>query len=375
MKSAAVLGLVGAVFFAAMGQSRADTCWSIPGAQQGPDCGASGSGAAPGQNGAQNGTNGAGSLRDQLRRALSSGGAQGAVQQQSADQLNQRVLDARARLDAALANPGAPGAQQQYNAALADLRQAYGEAIQAFPDNADMLQNMENGDVAAAGARAAGVTWADATPAAPTGPDNVTAIGSDVYVCDGAIAGANNVSCRDISAAGQCTNVTMADGDVGWQDSIPTPCQPNDLAQRDAYLAAHPDLANAINSGTSPFSMDPAGTAAEVDRLLGDADRADWNAAMADPPVPSIDVARLARPAQPNFAGNGGGDDSLGDAANALGAAASILGAVAGGMRSIPMAHVPTATRMPTFQAPTFSVPTFRPQNPPTQSTITGNPS
>lgn len=386
MKSVAVLGLVGTVLFAAMGESRADTCWSIPGAQQGPDCGAFGNGAKPAANGtapAQNGTNGAGSLREQLTRALAAGRAESAAQQQSADQLNQRVLDARARIDAALADPGAPGARQQYNAALSDLQKAYGDAIQAFPDNADMLQGMENGDVAAAAARAAAATWAAATPPAPTGPDNVTAIGSDVYVCDGAIAGANNVSCRDISAAGQCTNVTMADGDVGWQDSIPTPCQSNDLAQRAAYLAGHPDLANAINSGTPPFSMDPADTAAEVKRLLGDADRADWNAAMTDPPAPSIDTARLARPMQVDAAVGSGNEPSLDDAINVLGAAASILGAASGGLRSVPTVHVPTtavrAPTMPTPSVPTVSVPTvsvptavYRPQPPANQSTITG---
>jgi hypothetical protein len=202
------------------------------------------------------------SLRDELKRRLQDSGSAGeANNTKSVDALNQRVVDARTRIDAALNDSGAPNAKQRYDKAMGDLRKAYDDAGKAFPDRANLFKNLKEGDVAAASARAADAAWnapktAD-KEAGPTGPANVGSGNGFVYVCDAAIAGGNNVSCREISPDGkQCTAVTLADGDMGWRDSIATPCRAADLAQRKAFLAANPDVA-AVAAGTpSAFRLD-----------------------------------------------------------------------------------------------------------------------
>ena len=123
-------------------------------------------------------------------------------------------------------------------------------------------------------AAAAGLTQQAApppTPAAPARPDNVAAIDDKVYVCDGTVAGANNISCREVSADGkQCTAVTLADGVVGWRDSVSTKCSRNDLAERKAFLAQDPTAAAAVAAAQPGFSMDADGTRREIDRLNAD---------------------------------------------------------------------------------------------------------
>ena len=107
---------------------------------------------------------------------------------------------------------------------------------------------------------------ATAAPQNPAAPGNVAQIGDNTYVCDGPIAGANNLSCREISADGtQCTAVMLADGVVGWHDSISTGCGAADLAQRNAFLASKPHAAAFATD--APFAMDPGETRREIDKL------------------------------------------------------------------------------------------------------------
>lgn len=391
------LAFAAAMLFAA-GSAWADTCETFPGSQVYTDQGCD----KPYDNSAKQNAPapqqapGTG-LRELLRKALSGGntGATGgaAANNANAGQFDQRIQDARARVDAALADPNAPGAQDRYNAAMKDLHAAYGDAEKAYPDQADTIRNSESQDDAAASQRAATAGWsspaaADATPAKPAGPDNVTAVGSDVYVCDGAIAGANNVSCRQISANGQCTNVTLADGGVGWQDSTTTPCSDSDLSQRSAFLAGNGDAAAAVQQAPPDFSMSPSETDAEIKRLtagmppdrpIDGSEAKDWDDAMADDPdqPPSIEDADAKTPLDPStFASNddddNGGSD-LDDAIDMLNAASSILGAasaIAGGGGSVPSVHAPTV-RVP---APVLRAPTVQTYRPTTNSpsTITG---
>jgi hypothetical protein len=394
MTKLVALALAAAIFLAA-GTAWADTCETFPGSQVYTDQGCD----KPYDNSAKQNAPapqqapGTG-LRDILRKALSGGtaGANGgaATSNANAGQFDQRIQDARARADAALADPNAPGAQDRYNAAMKDLHAAYGDAEKAFPDQAGTIRNSESQDAAAASQRAANAGWnapaaADAEPAKPAGPDNVTAVGSDVYVCDGAIAGANNVSCRQISASGQCTSVTLADGGVGWQDSTTTPCSDSDLSQRSAFLAGNGDAANAVQQAPPGFAMSPAETDAEIKRLTAgmppdrpiDADEAkDWSDAMADDPdqPPSIEDADAKTPLDPStFASNDDDDDNNGnnldDAIDMLNAASSILGA-ASALSHTPSVSAPTVRiPRPVLRAPT--VQTYRPTtNAP--STITG---
>jgi len=288
----------------------------------------------------------------------------------TAEQLNQRVSDARSRIDAALADPAAPDARARYDAAMKDLHAAYADAATAFPDKADLFRRLESEDAANASQRAeaAGLNApaaATASAAAPAGPDNVTAVGGTVYVCDGAIAGANNVACREISADGtQCTGVTLADGGVGWRDSIATPCRDGDMAQRNAFLAADKDAAAAAREAPPGFAMDPAGTEAEIERLtaappparaVDPAEKSDWDEAMADDDAPpSIEDARAATPLDPSSmqaSGNGDSDSGLDDAIDALNTMSSLLGAVSG------LAGARSAPSLPSGPAPTFRAP------------------
>jgi hypothetical protein len=48
----------------------------------------------------------------------------------------------------------------------------------------------------------------------------------------------------------------LADGDMGWRDSTPTPCRKDDLAQRKAYFAANPDVAATAAGTPSAFRLD-----------------------------------------------------------------------------------------------------------------------
>jgi hypothetical protein len=335
--------------------------------------------AAPAQQQPQQGD----SLRDKLRQSLSSGSnnqTSGNNTPQSAEQLNQRVLDARGRIDSALSDPSAPDSHQRYDAAMKDLRSAYHDAEQTFPDKASTFQQQEQNDAQSADSRASNVTWASPDtppePDQPKAPDNVMAQGNNVYVCDSAIGG-NNPSCREISPSGECTGVTMSDGEPGWRDSTSTPCSPGDLDQRQAYLDAHPDEAAALKNTDPGFKMDAAGTDAAIKQLTAEPPRPldddtlkDWNAASANPKMPvaddaytvtPVDLANLPAPGSSN-------DDDLDNAIDILNATSSMLGSL--GRVSAPTVRTPTVRApAPVFKAPTY---TYHPQ-PTTNSTITGN--
>ena len=399
MTKLVALALAAAALVVATGTAWADTCETFPGSQVYTDQGCD----KPYDNSAkqnapaaqqQPGTG----LRELLRKALSGGASNASAQPSngaSAQQYDQRIQDARGRVDAALADPNAPGAQDRYNAAMKDLHAAYGDAEKAFPDQASTISQSENQDAAAAGQRADNAGWnapaaaaADAAPAQPAGPNNVTAIGGTVYVCDGAIAGANNVSCREISADGQqCTGVTLADGGVGWRDSTATPCSDSDLSQRNGFLANNPDAASAARQAPPGFAMDPDETAAEIKRLtaappdrpVDPSEDSDFKDALADePPVPSIKDANAETPMDPStFASNDDDDDNgngLDDAIDMLNAASSILGA-ASALSHTPSVSVPTVrSAAPILRAPTITAPTpiYRGPTVNSPSTITG---
>jgi len=290
MRMVTVFGIATAMLLIAGGSSRADTCETFPGSQTYTDnCGPN----APQQNGAtaqqpsQTGTSAMQSqstgLRDQLRRALQSktAPATNAAQSQAIDAAEQRWADAQARAQDATyraqqTDDPALKAQlkQQYETAMHDLHQAGADLVKADPQQKSKIQALLK-DYDAQGAKAAAAAGLEAppkaaaeTPQKPAAPDNVTQIGDNTYVCDKPIAGGNNISCRQMSADGkQCTNVTLADGDVGWQDSIATPCRASDLTQRKAFLAHDPDAAAAVASAQPGFTMGSDETRREIDRL------------------------------------------------------------------------------------------------------------
>ncbi len=246
--------------------ARADSCETFPGSQvytdqncDKPYDGAPKKSAPPAVKKTQQDK----ALRDALRKRLQEGSSSTETSRtQTADALDRRVIDARARVDAALKDSNAPGAKQRYDKAMSDLRHAYDDGIKAFPDKADDLRNLRDGDLAGATGRAMDAAWnapamANNAPAGPSGPANIGSGNGFVYVCDAAIAGGNNVSCREISPDGkECLAVTLADGDMGWRDSTATPCRKDDLAQRKAYLAANPDAAAAAAGTPSAFRLD-----------------------------------------------------------------------------------------------------------------------
>lgn len=395
MSKLVALALAATVLFAA-GSAWADTCETFPGSQVYTDQGCD----KPYDNSAKQNAPAAqqapgGGLRDILRKTLSgsNSGANGGATRNNATAaaLSERIQDAGARANAALADPNAPGAQDRYNAAMKDLHSAYDDAVKADSGQADAIRAAEKQADDSTSQRAANAGWntpaaADAAPAKPAGPDNVTAVGSDVYVCDGPIAGANNVSCRQMSAAGQCTNVTLADGGVGWQDSISTPCSDSDKSQRAAFLANNGDAANAVSQAPPGFSMAPAETDAEIKRLtagmppdrpLDPSEAKDFDDALAsnDDPTPSIEDADAKTPLDPStFASNDddddGGHSGLDDAIDMMNAASSILGAAGTMSAHTPSVSAPTV-RVP---APVLRAPTVQTYRPTTNSpsTITG---
>lgn len=278
MRRMAVFGIAAAMLLTAADSSRADTCYET--AQVNIDC-SSKQGAAGGT--AAQSNNNATSLRDQLRRALQSKSATApsTAQAKAIDAAEQRWADAQARAQDATYraqqtdDPAAKAQlKQQYDSAMRDLHQAGADLIKAAPQQKSKIQALLK-DYDAQGAKAAAAAGLETPPKAaaappqqPAAPSNVAQIGDNTYVCDGPVAGANNVSCRQISADGkQCTNVTLADGDVGWQDSIATPCRPSDLTQRKAFLARNKDAAAAVANAQPGFAMGSDETRREIDRL------------------------------------------------------------------------------------------------------------
>jgi hypothetical protein len=281
-----VAGAAAWLIAAASAAARADTCETYPGSQAYTDQGCD----KPYDNSTRNQQRAAppaqqkpsSDLREQLRRALSNPANSGKT---SASALANAVANARDGVQRALGEAAIASdpqsvakAQRDYRAALAKLDRAYDAAARAAsPEGAAELADMKSRDDAtfASAADRVGLsapTPAQAAPAAapPILPANITAVNGFTYVCDGAIAGANNVACREISADGkQCTNVTLADGDIGWRDSIATPCRGDDIAQRKAFLAANPEIAAMVNGTQAPFAMDSRGTAEEIARLTG----------------------------------------------------------------------------------------------------------
>jgi hypothetical protein len=221
-------------------------------------------------------------LREQLRRSLMNGAGSGKT---SSTALANAVVNARDGVQRALGEAAAASdpqalaqARRDYNAALARLDRAYDAAANAAsPEGAAELQGMKSRDDTRFGSAADRLGLLAPPPAqqpAPVAtapvPANIAATNGFVYVCDKAVAGGNNVSCREISADGsQCTNVTLADGNIGWRDSVATPCRPDDLSQRQAFLAANPAIAAAVNGTIAPFTMDKNGTADAIAKLSG----------------------------------------------------------------------------------------------------------
>lgn len=266
--------------------AHADTCETFPGSQQYTDQGCdkpydknsqSQQRAAP----PARQTSSPSDFREQLRRSITNG----ASGRTSPTALTNAVVNARDGVQRALGEAATASDAQQmakargdYTAALARLDRAYDAAANAAsPEGAAALQEMKSGDDARFGSAAdrVGLFATAPAPSAPTAaapvlPPNITAVNGAVYVCDKAIADGNNVACREISADGkQCTNVTLADGDIGWRDSIATPCRGDDLAQRRAFLAANPEIAATVNGLPAPFTMDSRGTADAIAKLTG----------------------------------------------------------------------------------------------------------
>ena len=219
------------------------------------------------------------SLREQLRERLGNAATVKAAPA-SADALNQRIVDARGRAEQALSEASSASdperlkaLKQDYAAAKADLDKAYDDAAVAAgsPDGRKAILDMKKQVDDRYAQEASQAAWnSDAAaappseqPAPPAGPDNVTAIGDSVYVCDGPVAGANNVSCREVSRDGkQCLAVTLADGAMGWRDSTATPCTENDLAQRDAFQTAQRD-----STWSGEFGADENRRAADLNAM------------------------------------------------------------------------------------------------------------
>lgn len=282
MRMVTVFGIATAMLAIASGNSRADTCYET--AQVNIDCSPKGLGNTASQASqtsidavhtqTQN-------LRDTLRRALQNT-RNAPAQSPAIDDAEQRWADAQERAGDATSqaqqtdDPDLKAQlKQQYESAMRDLHQAGADLIKADPQQKSKIQALlkdydARGEKAAvaAGLEAPPAPKAAAAPQPPAPPDNVTQIGGNTYVCDGTVAGLNNVSCRQISADGkQCTNVVLADGDVSWQDSIDTPCQASDLAQRKAFLAQDKDAAGAVASARPGLAMDPGETRREIDRM------------------------------------------------------------------------------------------------------------
>jgi hypothetical protein len=283
MRIAAIFGIAAAMLLFANDNGRADTCYET--AQVNIDC--SPKGAASGSGSTASQSSQSQNLRDTLRRALQS--TKNAPPQSPAiDDAEQRWGDARASAQDATYraqqtdDPDLKAQlQQQYDTAVSDLHQAGADLIAADPQQKAKIQALlktydtQGAKAAAAAGFEPPAKAAAAAPQPPALPDNVTQIGANTYVCDGPVAGTNNVSCRQISADGkQCTSAMLADGDVSWQDSIDTPCNAGDLAQRKAFLLANPDAAGAVIGGpTGAFNMDKQaqdkGTAAALSERLG----------------------------------------------------------------------------------------------------------
>lgn len=258
--------------------ARADTCYDPNNVNF--DCTAQ-----PKQSGAPKPAAGAqqNTLREELRRNLSDGGGTSA-QAKNIAAIKERWVDAQQRAqDATDRGMQTSDPQEraqlkhQYETAMRDLRKAGNDLMRADPQEKGTIEALlkEYETKGAEAAAQAGFTApspaAPSAPAAAPRPDNVTVIGDKVYVCDGTIAGVNNVSCREISADGtQCLAVTLADGVVGWRNSTPMPCRPDDLAQRKAFLAQDAGAAAAVANAPPAFTMDPSQTDREVRRLTGD---------------------------------------------------------------------------------------------------------
>ncbi len=299
-KSLLIAGLALALVASATSAARADNCETFPGSQQYTDQGCD----KPYDDSAAGRQDGTGparpkwdtGLREKLRRALSQGTTPMHNSKTSSKALANAVSSARTGVQRALdeaANASDPKqlakAQRDYKAAMIKLDRAYDAAANAAsPQGEAQLVGMKQNDDANFGSSAdrygllAPIQTQPAQAPLPPLPNNITEVKGLVYVCDGALAGANNVSCREISADGQqCTNVMIADGDLSWRDSIQTPCRAGDLTQRDAFLGAHPDIAANVDGRDAPFAMDGAGTRAEINRLTGQPDDPDAGKAAA----------------------------------------------------------------------------------------------
>jgi hypothetical protein len=282
MRMVTVFGIATAMLLLAANNSRADTCYET--AQVNIDCSPKGLGS----NASQASQTSIGAvhtqsqdLRDKLRKALENTKNALASSPAIAD-AEQRWADAQAEAGNATKqalqtdDPDLKAQlKQQYESAMQDLHQAGADLIKADPQQRSTIQALLK-DYDTRGTKAAIAAGLEAPPAPraaaaprqpPAPPDNVAQIGSNTYVCDGPVAGANNVSCRQISADGKCTNAMLADGDVSWQDSIDTPCNAGDLAQRKAFLGQDKNVAAAVASARPGLDVDPGETRREIDRM------------------------------------------------------------------------------------------------------------
>lgn len=270
--------------------ARADSCYET--AQVNVDCSAKGGAPAkasppPSQ------------LRELLRKSLSSGGTAGKPPPVSAEALAKAIHDAedRARRALAAATSTSDPLQQDkaikaYNAALKDLDKAYDQAADEADTDAgrDRLLRMKADDEQALAAEAnekfaAQREAAEAAQAAarPKEPDNIGMTDGYVFVCDGPVDG-DHVACREVQPDGSsCVSVIAFQGEVNWRDSTTTPCSRDDLAQRTAYLASHPEAEEQLKNGQPDFAFDKdANCKAIIADYVGKAQAQDGPGARAD---------------------------------------------------------------------------------------------
>lgn len=201
-------------------------------------------------------------LREQLKRALAERDAS-AGRNSDLQRYQDRINDAGARIDAAVKDPQAPNAQQNFNAALKDLQRAYDDAANAAPERAEEFARAKAANERYAtdlseSAWPAAAASASVDQAAPAPQESNVGVGEGgrVFVCDGPTQ-APKAFCREIQpGSNQCFALIAMEGVVTWRDSTATPCSADDLKQRDAYLAQHPN--EAAVQPDAPFTMTEA---------------------------------------------------------------------------------------------------------------------
>ncbi len=210
-------------------------------------------------------------LREELRQRLNEKSP--AESRVTPEELGKRIADAQGRMETALKNPTAAGARQRYDAAVADLKGAYNDAANrvspalraGLRDNARMLEARYdelaaranwNGTPPTASPEpvpAQPANMAEAPPVSADPGDVGIGAGGYVFVCDGPIDAAK-VSCREVQPDGrQCLAVMSFETQINWRDSTTTPCSGSDLARRNAFLLAHPEVSGAVAAAAMSY--------------------------------------------------------------------------------------------------------------------------